>query len=73
MGMETMLALLTVVSLLSAITMAAFAYRLNERWYEQLEAMNANWRDFCFHMNESWADHQVKRVMERLEANSKEP
>lgn len=73
--METVLALMTVVSLLSAVLMAAFAYRLNERWYEQLDEMNHNWADFCRQINESWANHadqQVERVIEKMKADSEE-
>lgn len=32
MGIETLLALLTTISMLSAITMAAFAWKLNSDW-----------------------------------------
>lgn len=41
MGLETLLALLTTISMLCAVTMCAFAYRLNEKWAER----DAEWAE----------------------------
>lgn len=42
--METLLALLTVISLLSAITMAAFAWKINSDWCLLVRELNRYWR-----------------------------
>lgn len=45
MGIETLLALLTTISMLSAILMAAFAWKLNSGWIKFAREMNRRAED----------------------------
>lgn len=44
---ETILAVVACCSMLAAVLMAAFAYRLNEKWTER----NEQWADICEEQN----------------------
>ena len=46
MADSTLLALLASVSMLSAISMAAFAYRINEDWADHCDKINKEWAEF---------------------------
>ena len=48
MGSETILAVVACCTMLAAVLMAAFAYRLNEKWAER----NAALADICDKQNE---------------------
>ena len=55
MAESTLLALLTTVSMLCAIAMTAFAYKLNDDWYKHCEKLNKDWAEFyakCTKMGE---------------------
>jgi peptidoglycan/LPS O-acetylase OafA/YrhL len=47
-GSETILAVVACCAMLAAVLMAAFAYRLNEKWTER----NVEWADICDKQNE---------------------
>ena len=46
MADSTLLALLTVVSMLCAISMAAFAWKMNEDWANHCYKINKEWAEF---------------------------
>jgi peptidoglycan/LPS O-acetylase OafA/YrhL len=43
---EKILAVVACCSMLAAVLMAAFAYRLNEKWTELMKKMNRDWLEF---------------------------
>jgi peptidoglycan/LPS O-acetylase OafA/YrhL len=53
---ETILAIIAAFSIIAAVLMAAFAYRLNEQWTELMNKMNRDWLEFT---------HVVVNAMEK--------
>jgi hypothetical protein len=56
MANSTLLALLTAVSMLCAISMAAFAWKMNEDWANHCDKINKEWAEFYKKMTEDKHD-----------------
>lgn len=54
MADSTLLALLTVVSMLCTVAMAALTYKINEDWANHCDKMNERWYEWCETLNNSW-------------------
>lgn len=60
MGIETMMALLTVISLLAAGTTWVFAWKINNQWSDFIDKQNEDWAKLCQQMNDEWIDFHQK-------------
>ncbi|MBO6292754.1 MAG: hypothetical protein J6N51_10955 [Selenomonas sp.] len=54
MGIETMMALLTVISLLAAGTTWVFAWKINHQWSDFIDKQNEDWAKLCTRLNDEW-------------------
>ena len=54
METEILLALLTVISLLAAMTTWFFTWKINQQWSDFIDRQNNDWSEICTKMTGEW-------------------